>query len=281
MTDHIANLEQAEAWDGVRGDHWARYADHYDALIQRVTPHLMDAAAIGASDRVLDVGCGCGSTTRIAARAARTGSVLGVDLSAVMLEEAERRTRAEGLDNVRFEQTDVQVHPFAAAFDLAISRFGVMFFEGPEAAFSNVASALRRGGRFTFLCWQERDRNDWAMIPVSAALTAVPPPDPAPAGAPGPFSLGNPDRIRQLLTQAGFDDVDVSEVAESIRLGENATDAVDFWQGTGTARLLLDDVDAETERRAIDAVRGALRPHEGPEGIWLGSAAWLVSATRA
>src|SRR5262249_41385535 len=119
------------------------------------------------------------------------------------------------------------------------------------------------------------------MTPVSAALTAVPPPDPAPAGAPGPFSLGNPDWIRQLLTQAGFDDVDVSEVAESICLGENATDAVDFWQGSGTARLLLDDVDAETERRAIDAVRGALRPHEGPEGIWLGSAAWLVSATRA
>src|SRR5262249_62071803 len=133
MTDHIANLEQAEAWDGVRGDHWARYADHYDALIQRVTPHLMDAAAIGASDRVLDVGCGCGSTTRIAARAARTGSVLGVDLSAVMLEEAERRTRAERLDNGRFQQTDVQGPPLPAAFHLPIRPFRRIVAPGPHA----------------------------------------------------------------------------------------------------------------------------------------------------
>ncbi len=280
MSDRIANLEQSEEWDGVRGDHWVRYADHYDALMQRVTPSLLRAAAIGASNRVLDVGCGCGSTTRRAARAATAGSVLGVDLSAAMLREAESRARADGLDNVRFEQTDVQVHTFEAVFDLAISRIGVMFFENPVAAFANVASALRPHGRFVFVCWQERDRNEWLTVPVTAALEHVPFPVAVPEGAPGPFSLAKPERIRQLLTDAGFENLEINEVSEPIFLGDDACVASEFWQGTGTARLLLDDVDADTEGRAMDAVRGALRSHEGPEGIWLTSAAWLVSATR-
>jgi ubiquinone/menaquinone biosynthesis C-methylase UbiE len=282
VTDRIANAEQAASWDGRRGDHWVRYADRYDALIERLTPPLMRAAAVAASDRVVDVGCGCGSTTRMAARAALTGSVLGVDLSAAMLHEAERRTRAEGLGNVWFEHADVQVHAFAPAeFDVALSRFGVMFFEDPVAAFSNLACALRPGGRITFLCWQERDCNEWVTVPVSAALTVVSPPDPLPEGAPGPFSLGKPERIRQVLEEAGFDDIGLSEVAELLYLGDDAADAIDFWQGSGIARILLDDVDAVTERRAIEAVHEALRPHERPEGIRLGSAAWLVSATRA
>jgi SAM-dependent methyltransferase len=282
VTDRIANAEQAASWDGHRGDHWVRYADRYDALIERLTPPLVRAAAVGASDRVLDVGCGCGTTTRIAARAARTGSVLGIDLSAAMLHEAERRTRAEGLGNVRFEHADVQVHPFAPAeFDVALSRFGVMFFEDPVAAFSNLACALRPGGRITFLCWQERDRNEWVTVPVGATLTVVPPPDPLPEGAPGPFSLGKPERIRQVLGDAGFDDIELREVAEPLYLGDDAADAIDFWQGSGIARVLLDDVDGVTERRAVEAVHDALRPHERPDGIRLGSAAWLVSAPRA
>ena len=282
MTEHLANADQAASWDGRRGEHWVRYADRYDALAQRLTPHLTDAAAVGASDRVLDVGCGCGLTSRIAARAAHEGSVLGVDLSAAMLREAERRARAEGLGNVRYERADVQVHPFApAAVDLAISRFGVMFFEGPDAAFSNIASAIRPSGRFTFLCWQGIDRNEWVTVPVSAVLAHVPRPDPTPEGAPGVFSLAEPERIRRLLTAADFEDLQVNEIAEPVYLGADAADAIEFWQGTGTARLFLDGVDPETERRAVEAARNALRTHEGPEGIWLGSAAWLVSATRA
>jgi SAM-dependent methyltransferase len=198
-----------------------------------------------------------------------------------MIRDAERRARAEGIGNVRFERADVQVHAFAPAeFDLAISRFGVMFFEDPVAAFTNVASGLRPGGRFVFVCWQERDPNEWVTIPVGAALTVLPPPDRAPEDAPGPFSLAKPDRIRRLLTDGGFADIDISEIAEQILLGPNAAAAVDFWQGTGTARRLLDDADAETERRAVDAVRGALRLHEAPGGIWLDSAAWVVTAVR-
>ena len=282
MTDHVVNVEQAQEWDGREGDHWVKHADRYDALSQRITPHLMEAAAVGTEDRVLDVGCGCGLTTRSAARAASGGSVLGIDLSAAMLQEAERRARAEGLTNVRFEQGDAQVHTFSPAdFDLATSRFGVMFFEDPVVAFANIASAIRPGGRFVFVCWQDLARNDWIMVPAGAALSYVPFPDLGPEGAPGPFSLADADRTRAVLTDAGFKGVAINEITEQMFLGENAADATDFLQGTGMARLLFEGVDADTERKAIDAVRHALEAHEQPEGIWLGSAAWLVAAKRA
>jgi SAM-dependent methyltransferase len=281
MTDHTVNVEQAEEWDGREGDHWVQHADRYDALSQRITPHLMEAAAVAAADRVLDVGCGCGLTTKSAARAASSGSVLGIDMSAAMLQEAERRTRAEGLANVRFEKGDVQVRAFSPAeFDLAISKFGVMFFEDPVVAFANIASAIRPGGRFVFLCWQDLARNDWVMVPAGGALSYVPFPDLGPEGAPGPFSLADPDRIRRVLTDAGFKEIEISEITEQLCLGDNAADATEFLQGTGMARLLLENVDADTERKAIDAVREALEVHAQPEGIWLGSAAWLVAARR-
>ncbi len=282
MTDQFANIEQAEAWDGAEGDHWVEYADRYDALSQRLTARLMEVAAIHRSERVLDVGCGSGLTTRAAARAASEGSALGVDLSAALLREAERRAQAEGLDNVRFEHGDVQVHRFSPGqFDLVISHFGVMFFEEPVAAFANVASALRPGGRFVFLCWQDLARNDWIMVPAGAALTYVPFPDLGPEEGPGPFSLADPDRTRQLLMHAGFEDIDVREIAERMLLGANARDATAFLHGTSMARLLFEDVDTETERKAIDAVRGLLEAHEQPDGVWLGSGAWLVTATRS
>jgi SAM-dependent methyltransferase len=281
MADHVVNVEQAEEWDGREGDHWVQHADRYDALSQRITPHLMEAAAIESVDRVLDVGCGCGLTTRTAARAASAGSVVGMDLSAAMLQVADRRARAEGLANVRFEQGDVQVHTFSPAeFDLAISKFGVMFFEDPVAAFANVASALRPGGRFVFTCWQDLARNDWIMVPAGGALSCVPFPDLGPEGAPGPFSLADPDHTRRVLTETGFEGIEINEIAEQMFLGDNAADATEFLQGTGMARLLFEGVDSETERKAIDAVRDALEAREQPAGVWLGSAAWLVAATR-
>jgi SAM-dependent methyltransferase len=282
MTDHVVNAEQTDEWDGREGDHWAQHADRYDALSHRITPHLMQAAAVANDDRVLDVGCGCGLTTRSAARAASSGSVLGIDLSAAMLREAERRASAEGLTNVRFEQGDVQVHAFSpAAFDLAMSRFGVMFFEDPVAAFANIASALRTGGRLVFACWQDLALNDWIMVPAGGALSFVPFPDLGPEGAPGPFSLADPERIRRILAEAGFEAREISEISEQMFLGGNAADATEFLRGTGMARLLFQGVDAETERKAVDAVRGVLDVHEQPDGIWLGSAAWLVTARRA
>jgi hypothetical protein len=149
------------------------------------------------------------------------------------------------------------------------------------AGFANIGSAIRPGGRFVFLCWQDLARNDWIMVPAGAALSYVPFPDLGPEGAPGPFSLADPDRTRRMLTDAGFEGIDLNEITEQIFLGDSAADATAFLQGTGMARLLFEGVDADTERNAIDAVRDVLEAHEQQEGIWLGSAAWLVAAKRA
>ncbi|MFE3360621.1 class I SAM-dependent methyltransferase, partial [Streptomyces californicus] len=137
----------------------------YDAELRLHNVHLRAAAGVGVRDRVLDIGCGAGGTTREAARDAVEGAVLGVDVSEVMVEQARRTSVEEGLGNVGFEVADAQGHPFAAgAFDLCISRFGVMFFVDPVAAFRNIGRALRPGGRLVVMVWQGSEHNEWVTV---------------------------------------------------------------------------------------------------------------------
>lgn len=275
----IANVDQATAWDGDEGAHWVQHQDRYEAMTAGFTERLLDAARIGDADRILDVGCGCGRTTRLAARRARRGTALGVDLSGAMLDRA--RADAEALTNVEFAQGDAQVHSFApATFDLAISRFGVMFFTDPVAAFTNIDGALAAGGRLAFLCWQDLARNEWITVPAGGALAHVPIPDLGAPDEPGPFSLADPTRINAILTSAGLVGVETTPVNAPMRIGDDADDAVGFLSGTAIARTLLEPVDPATAAAALAAVREALRPHESPDGLFLNGAAWLVTARR-
>ncbi|MGH9185794.1 MAG: class I SAM-dependent methyltransferase [Acidimicrobiales bacterium] len=278
----VVNTDQAAAWDGDEGTHWVSHQHRYETMTGAFTEPLLDAAAIAATDRILDIGCGCGQTTRLAAGQAPQGHGLGVDLSRAMLDRAEADAADAALTNVRFEQGDAQVHRFSPrAFDVAISRFGIMFFADPVTAFTNIGSALVAGGRLAFLCWQDVTRNAWITVPASAALAHVPIPDLGAADEPGPFSLADPNRISDLLTRAGFTDIETTSVEAPLRLGSDADDAVSFLSGTGIARALLESVDPDTATRALDAIRDALRPYERPDGLCLGGAAWLVTSHRA
>jgi SAM-dependent methyltransferase len=276
-----ANAEQVAAWDGDEGLHWVRHQDRYDAMSGRFTEPVLAAAAIAETDRVLDIGCGCGQTTRLAARRAARGSAVGIDVSRPMLDRARKQAVDAALANVRFEHGDAQVHSFPPrSFDVAVSRFGVMFFDDPTAAFTNIAAALAPGGRLAFLAWQDIPHNEWIAVPAGAVLAHVPLPDDfgGAADAPGPFSLSDPDRIAEILSRAGFLDIATTAVEAPMRLGDDADDAAAFLAGTGMARSLLESVDADTARRAIDAVTAALRSYEAPDGLALGGAAWLVTA---
>ena len=276
----VVNTEQAEAWNTDEGVHWAAHAERYDAMIAAFTQPLLDAATIGDSDSVLDIGCGNGQTSRLAARRAIRGRVVGLDLSGPMLARARDLAVAEGLTNVAFEQGDAQVRALVpASFDVAISRFGVMFFADPVAAFRNLGRALRPGGRLAFVCWQDLSRNEWLLVPVGAALEHVPMPDLGPPGAPGPFSLAEPDHLSSTLGSAGFRSVAITAVDRQVRLGDDAKDAMAFLRGTSMARILLDKADGATATRALDAVTEALRAHEAPDGLYLNGAAWLVTAS--
>ena len=273
-----SNAAQLRAWDGDEGTYWVAHADRFDRGVARHHQRLMTSAAIGSAERVLDIGCGSGQTTRDAARAATEGSALGVDLSAAMLAFARRRAAEERVTNARFEQVDAQVHPFEAdAFDVAISRTGAQFFGDLAAAFTNIARAVRPGGRLAIVSWQAAPSNEW-IREFSGAMAAgrdlpSPPPD-----APGPFSLADPDRVRLVLTTAGFSDVDLEAIEEPMWFGHDADDAHRFVGGL--LGWMLDGLDDPGRSRALDALHASLAAHETADGVLYESAAWLITATR-
>ena len=274
-----SNLDQLRAWDGDEGAYWANQADRFDRSIAAFHGRLLAAAAIAAGDRVLDVGCGTGQTTRDTARLATRGRALGVDLSSQMLDVARQRAIDERLTNVSFEQADAQIHPFEPqSFDVAISRTAAMFFGDLRAAFSNVGRALVPGGRLALTVWQPLLANEWIQQ-ISGALSAgrelpAPPPD-----APGPFSLSDPDRVRAILTSAGFADVELEGTNAALWFGTDADDAHQFV--LGLMGWMLEGLDDTGRGRAIDDLHSTMRAHETPEGVVFGSGAWTVSARRA
>jgi SAM-dependent methyltransferase len=252
--------------------------DFYDVELRAHHEHLRAAYGISAGDEVLDIGCGTGLTTREAARSAAPGRVVGVDVSKRMLERARRLTAAEGLDNVRYELGDAQVHRFApAGYDVAISRFGTMFFSNPAAAFANIASALRPEARLVLLVWQRREHNEWARA-IDAALgdAAQPPPPDA-----DPFSLGDAEATGRILADAGFAGIGFEDVHEPVLYGHDLDAALAFvrgFQDTSAALASLSDAEAA---RTVERLRETLAAHHSAQrGVVLDSRSWLITARR-
>ncbi|MFF8525944.1 class I SAM-dependent methyltransferase [Streptomyces werraensis] len=275
----IANTHQYEAWNGYEGRHWADHQARYDALNDPVNAPLLDAAALRATDTVLDIGCGNGSVTRLAAR--RAQHAVGIDLSAPMLERARVTAEAEGLPNVTHVQGDAQVHAFEpASFDVAVSRFGVMFFADPVAAFTNIAGALRPRGRLAFVCPQSFDRQDQARV-FAAVAQHAPLPDLTAASAGGPASFADPARTRAVLSAAGFEEIEVTPLDTEQGWGRDPSDASEFLFGWGPMRHWLRDVPEEAVGRAREAATEAFGAYVTGEGVRLKMSCWLVTATRA
>ncbi len=276
----VANAEQLAAWNGDEGEHWSTHEDHYDLAARVYSELLVDLAAIQPGEQVLDLGCGNGASTRDAARAARDGSAVGIDLSSQMLDVARRRAAEEGLDNTSFVHGDAQVYAFPPeAFDVVISRFGAMFFADPVAAFTNVAGATRSGGRVALVAWQELSRNEWLTAIRGALAQGRDLPTP-PAGMPGPFGFADPDRVRTILTEAGFHDVRIDEIEATSTLGVDVDDAFEFIGEVGIVRGLLQDLTPAQQEVALEELRATFAAHARPEGVVFGSRAWMIRAVR-
>ncbi len=252
----------------------------YDSELARYHRRLRAALDIRPGDRVLDIGCGTGQTTRDAARVASPGTALGIDVSGPMLVRARQQAETEGLHNIGFVQADAQTHAFPPEhFTLATSRFGTMFFSDPSAAFANIGRALRPGARFVQLVWQAADRQEWhtairtALSPGHASST------PAPAAV-DPFTLADPDVVAGLLTAAGFTAVDLVDVREPVCYGPDADRAraavLQLWM----AKVLVADLDPASAERARDRLYATLDAHDTGNGVWFDSRAWLVIARR-
>ena len=252
----------------------------YDAELSRYNVRLRAAADVRPDDRVLDIGCGTGQTTRDAARSATAGSALGVDLSRPMLDRARQLSEEEGVPNVDFELADAQVHPFAPGdYTLGLSRFGTMFFADPVAAFTNIGRALRPGARLVLLVWQGYDRQEWTVA-IRQALAGVDSriaPDGLTHAA---FSLADPTVAAGMLATAGFTAVEITEVREPIYYGPDAASARNALTGLGMAEDLVADLDAAERARALERLLALLDAHDTGEGVWFDSRAWLVTAVR-
>jgi ubiquinone/menaquinone biosynthesis C-methylase UbiE len=282
MPETRANQEQIRYWNEQGGPRWVRRQQQLDAQIHSLGLVAMQHAQVKPGEHVLDVGCGCGQTALdLAERVGPNGSVTGIDISQPMLARARERQSALGLKNLEFVHADAQTYLFAHdRFDLLFSRFGVMFFEDPSAAFRNLRTTLRSHGRLCFICWQALEKNEWVRVPLMAAARHVALPPSPPLGAPGPFAFADPDRVRALLTAGGFAEVSFTPYETALSMGgaTSTDEAVEFILEIGPISRLLETADEDTRLRVTQEVHAALNPYTSYGGVSLGGAAWIVLA---
>jgi SAM-dependent methyltransferase len=258
----FVNIEQAEFWSQLAPT-WLELEDQLEEVGGLPGELAMDRLNLLPGQRVVDLGCGSGRTTlELASRVGPGGEVVGVDISAEMLARGRERAARPGIGNIEFLHADVQVHDLGEArFDAAYSRFGVMFFADPVAAFANVRRALRPGGVLSFVCWQSVFANEWALIPGAAvaSVTGSLPPMPGP-DEPGPFSLPDPGRVRAVLDAAGFGSVAVAPHADQVVISEDRIPEVALASiRVGGVREALRDAGQQTRERALAAIEEAMR----------------------
>jgi SAM-dependent methyltransferase len=271
------NAEQAEAWNGASGRYFIEQRERHERMRGRLTARLLASAQIEDGENVLDIGCGCGDATILAARATRSGHALGADLSQIQVAEARRLAAAAGVANARFEVADAQVHPFGAGiFDVVLSNFGVMFFDDLAAAFGNLRKALRRGGRLAFLCWRTREENPvftTGFADAAAVLGLGEKP-----GSPAAFSLASTIRAGALLSGAGFGGIEFAQADEPMLVGRDADDVLEYERSSPTAAEILAGLSPAQAARLTRQVRDRLLAYASPDGVVMPGAAWLVTA---
>ena len=283
----MSNQEQIDYWNGEAGERWAQEDDRMARLLRPVAEALLDHLSPGPGLRAVDIGCGGGSqSVLLAERLGGTGHVLGVDISGPLLAVARDKTRAQFPEyaELDFLQADAAVHAFEpGSVDLLFSRFGVMFFDDPTAAFSNMRTALCNGGRLGFSCWQAVKDNQWVREPLQAALQHVPPPERPDPHAPGPFAFADDARVAGILADSGFSDISLEPREIDMVFGEGGSlkQTVAELVGIGpVARLLMGENEA-TRAKVVDAVSEVMEPYFRDGALQMKGAVWFVTATAA
>ncbi len=279
MSAQTGNAGQIAYWNGPHGKIWAKEQEKRDRDHAAMTEAGLALAAPKPGERVLDIGCGSGTTTlALAARVGPMGEAIGIDISGPMLAVARRRA-AETSARARFIEADATDYGFEPeSFDLAFSQFGVMFFADPAASFRNIHRAMRKGGRLVFVCWRHPFENPWSAVPESAARPFLPPQPPASPDAPGRYSFANPDRVKSVLLQAGFHAIAIEKFDTRIHLGNTPEEAASSSIDSGPLLRTLADVDEQTRTKIRAAVTARLAQELEPGGIYLTAGAWLVRA---
>ena len=277
---HDQNADQIAYWNGAGGQRWARRQPVQDILLQPIADLIINRAKIRAGERVLDVGCGSGSTTFSFAKAVGpSGHVMGIDISAPMLQVARDVTPVGS--PVEFKLADATIYPFAPeSFDLLASRFGVMFFADPTLSFTNLRKAMRRTGRLAFACWREARSNPFFMVPLQAAYLHIPKLPEAGPEEPGPLAFASEERVRRILNGAGFSDIAMEPVdlALDVAIGGGLDAAVKTSLEIGPAARALTDHPPETVAAVAQSIRESLAPLVKGQAVMLDAAVWVVTA---
>ncbi len=276
------NLDQVEHWNASAGETWAALSDRLDRMVGPLGEMAMDALDLVGAEHVIDIGCGCGQTTiELGRRVGEWGEVVGVDVSVPMLDVAKARAKRAGLANVRFLESDAQTHRFESSGANAVfSRFGVMFFSDPGAAFANIRHALAPDGRLAFVCWRAMSENPLMTTPMQAALPHFTEPTAAPADpyAPGPFAFADHDRLFGILSGAGFHDIQIRPHDQPVTTGD-VEETVEISMKIGPlGRILRERPDLQT--RVAQSIREAVAPLATEAGVFFDSATWIVTARK-
>ena len=272
------NQDMIDRWNGPEADHWVDNADRYDGQFEPFLHALNNAVGPDPLGDVLDIGCGCGELTMTLAT--RATSATGVDISSRLLNIAELRAVERGIPNVGFVTADAQNWEPSSIFDLIVSRFGVMFFDDPAAAFTNLHRMLAPEGRIVFACWQGLGEQPW-LLEAGAAAAPHLSPGPPPVAGPGMFALADRTTIHTLLAGAGFSNVEIQDHHTPMYIGGpgSVADATHFFAGTGIARTMLDGATPEAAALAIHAVTAVMTTHHDGVGVNVDTATWIVTAT--
>ncbi len=274
----IANETQIGLWNDAMGKTWAMLHERLDRQLDPIGRAAMAKAGFKAGDNVLDVGCGCGETTLEIAGKIAPGRITGLDASAMLLDIARKAAADKGIGNVSFEQGDGQVWQAPEPVDVLFSRFGVMFFEDPLAAFTNLRRSLKSGGRLAFACWRQPKENLWLALPMQSTAHLLPPLPPSDPTAPGPFAFADKDRLAGILTGAGFAELAIDPL-DLTTGGDTLEDSVFIALRVGQLGGALREIGASDElKRKVEAtLREALAPHVQNGVVKLPAAAWIVS----
>ena len=277
------NIKQKQFWSGAGGDVWVDKQREMDIMLNPLGERAIQELNLSGEKKILDIGCGCGATTLEIAKAVTQGEVIGVDISEPMLERATKTASDMMLNNTSFQVKDVQVDEMPRSyFDIAFSRFGVMFFEDPFEAFKNINHSLKDNGQLSFVCWQHASLNPWQSLSIQVIKEFLDLPAPAPK-SPGPFAFEDKSYINEILTESGFRDIEIKDNQEDIVMfsGKSIREACeDYLTINPVVTEMLKNSPTELREEILEALIGKFSDFHNNEGLLFPSATWIVTAKK-
>ena len=276
----IINQEQKEFWNEKKGDIWVSLEHNIDKMLGPLGDQAIKILKPKVGEKILDIGCGTGSTSQTLSNlVGESGLVTGIDISKPILNFAIKKKESKKIKNINFIQADAQNHQFSNSnYNAIFSRFGVMFFEDPIAAFKNIKKSLVRNGRLTFVCWSNREENDWINLSSNVASQFLELPPKANPKDPGPFAFEDYFYIKEILIKAGWSNIKIKAYKKKIIIGDTLDSAADFLSRMGPMSVPFENANEQTKEKVVSALKECYSKYFTPKGVEFHFSSWIVSA---